>query len=97
MVTEFKGRIKGSGLDDGKRNQLQNIIQAYFREWLHSSAHIRHVSGVCVWGGGGGYSWGLAGLKWDEWHFGVMVGKRGNQASSCGKVEMCSFGVVAQQ
>jgi len=43
VVTEFKGRIKGSGLDDGKRNQLQNIIQAYFREWLHSSAHIRHV------------------------------------------------------
>jgi hypothetical protein len=44
VVTEFKGRIKGSGLDDGKRNQLQNIIQAYFREWLHSSGHIRHVS-----------------------------------------------------
>lgn len=43
VVTELKGRIKGSGLDDVRRNQLQNIIQAFFREWLHSSGHIRAV------------------------------------------------------
>lgn len=74
VVTEFKGRIKGSGLDDVKRNQLQNIIQAYFREWLHSSGHIRHVS---AFGGGPGKGfgewrvvcdWGVRSWGIHQWH-----------------------------
>lgn len=27
---------------------LQNVIQSYFREWLHSTGNIRQVCG-CVW------------------------------------------------
>lgn len=43
VVTDLRGRIRGSGLDEGRRNQLQVVIQSYFREWLHSSGAIRQV------------------------------------------------------
>ncbi|WIA21468.1 hypothetical protein OEZ85_000675 [Tetradesmus obliquus] len=43
VVTELRSRIRGSGLDEGRRNQLQGCIQSFFREWLHSSGAIRQV------------------------------------------------------
>eukprot|EP00775_Hariotina_reticulata_P013625 gene13625-13751_t len=43
VVTELRSRIRGSGLDEARRNQLQAVIQSHFREWLHSSGAIRQV------------------------------------------------------
>ncbi|KAF8056726.1 tbccd1 [Scenedesmus sp. PABB004] len=43
VVGELRGRIRGSGLDEPRRSALQGVIQAYFREWLHSSGAIRQV------------------------------------------------------
>lgn len=43
VVTDLRARIKGSVLEEGRRQQLQGVIQAYFREWLHSSGAIRQV------------------------------------------------------
>lgn len=43
VVTELRSKIKGSGLDDNRRLALQNVIQSYFREWLHSTGNIRQV------------------------------------------------------
>jgi TBCC domain-containing protein 1 len=46
VVTELRTRIRGSGLDEGRRNALQSCIQSFFREWLHSSGAIRQVRRV---------------------------------------------------
>ncbi len=45
VVMDLRSRIKASVLDEGRRTQLQGVIQAYFREWLHNSAAIRQVGG----------------------------------------------------
>ncbi|KAF6253343.1 tubulin binding cofactor C-domain-containing protein [Scenedesmus sp. NREL 46B-D3] len=43
VVSELRSRIRGSGLDEARRNTLQGCIQSFFREWLHSSGAIRQV------------------------------------------------------
>lgn len=53
VVTDLRNRIRNSGLDDSRRNQLQAVIQSYFREWLHSSGAIRQVIAAIT------LSWGL--------------------------------------
>ena len=30
-------------LDDNRKRELQTVIQAHFKEWLHSSGNLRQV------------------------------------------------------
>ncbi len=53
-VMDMRARIKAGGMEESRRQQLQAVVQAYFRDWLQSSSLIRQVGGVeqCLDSGG---------------------------------------------
>lgn len=42
-VVELRTAVKSAVLDEPKKRELQNVIQAYFKEWLLSSGNMRQV------------------------------------------------------
>mmetsp|Transcript_16029 Transcript_16029/g.50402 ORF Transcript_16029/g.50402 Transcript_16029/m.50402 type:complete len:121 (+) Transcript_16029:3-365(+) len=42
-VAELRGRVKEASLEDGRKRELQSVIQAYFKEWLLASGNMRQV------------------------------------------------------
>lgn len=42
-VSNMKAKIKSAVLDEGRRKELQSVIQSYFREWLSTRPELRHI------------------------------------------------------
>ncbi|KAK9824118.1 hypothetical protein WJX72_007884 [[Myrmecia] bisecta] len=42
-VHELRNAVKLAGMDDGRKRELQNTIQAYFKEWLLSTGNMRQI------------------------------------------------------
>ncbi|KAK9839640.1 hypothetical protein WJX81_002320 [Elliptochloris bilobata] len=44
-VAELRNAVKAAALDDGRKRELQAVIQSYFKDWLMGSGHMREACG----------------------------------------------------
>ncbi|EIE26747.1 TBCC-domain-containing protein [Coccomyxa subellipsoidea C-169] len=42
-VSDLRNAVKAASLDDGKKRELQAVIQSYFKDWLMTSGNMRQV------------------------------------------------------
>ncbi|CAL8467086.1 g6622 [Coccomyxa elongata] len=42
-VSDLRNAVKAAALDDGKKRELQAVIQSYFKDWLMTSGNMRQV------------------------------------------------------
>lgn len=46
MVAELRTAVRTADLPEGKKVELQAVVQAYFKEWLQVSGQMRQIQDI---------------------------------------------------